>query len=67
MALWGSGWRSGPFRLSDKVLLGLLGGTTVTVVGLFGIVAHYLFPRHDTDEGKAEPSDRGESSTDDPA
>lgn len=31
------------FELSDKVLLALIGGTTVSVVGLFVIVTNYLF------------------------
>ncbi len=42
-----SGWRGGFFYLSDRVLLGLLGGSTATVVGLFYIVGHYLFPNRD--------------------
>lgn len=32
------------FKLSDAVLLGLIGGTTATVLGLFVIVVNYLFP-----------------------
>lgn len=32
------------FRLSDPVLIALLGTTTVNVVGLFYVVAKYLFP-----------------------
>lgn len=32
------------FRLSDSVLIALLGTTTVNVVGLFYVVAKYLFP-----------------------
>ena len=31
------------FELSDKVLLGIVTGTTVDVIGLFAIVANYLF------------------------
>lgn len=31
------------FQLSDTVLLALIGGTTVNVLGLFVIVANYLF------------------------
>ncbi len=32
------------FRLNDGVLIALLGTTTVNVVGLFYVVAKYLFP-----------------------
>lgn len=32
------------FRLDDSVLIALLGTTTVNVVGLFYVVAKYLFP-----------------------
>ena len=32
------------FRLSDSVLIALLGTTTVNVIGLFYAVAKYLFP-----------------------
>lgn len=35
----------GYFNLSDKVILALIGGTTVNVLGLFIIVANYLFPK----------------------
>ncbi len=31
------------FELSDKVLLAIIAGTTVDVIGLFAIVANYLF------------------------
>ncbi len=33
------------FRLSDAVLLALIGGTTVNVLGIFIIVVRYLFPQ----------------------
>src|SRR5215469_4109853 len=32
------------FRLSDTVLLALIGGTTLNVLGIFVIVVRYLFP-----------------------
>jgi hypothetical protein len=32
------------FKLNDAVLLAVLGTTTVNVVGLFYVVAKYLFP-----------------------
>lgn len=35
----------GSFKLSDSVLIALIGGTTVNVIGLFLVVANYLFPR----------------------
>lgn len=44
------------FRLSDNVLIALLGTTTVNVVGLFYAVAKYLFPEKLTDYiHEAEP------------
>lgn len=33
------------FRLSDPVLLALIGGTTANVLGLFFFVVQYLFPK----------------------
>lgn len=33
------------FSLSDPVLVTLVGSTTVSVIGIFLIVANYLFPR----------------------
>jgi hypothetical protein len=38
------GWRGGSFWLSDAVLAALLGTTTVNVVGLFYVVAKFLYP-----------------------
>ena len=35
----------GLFNLSENVLLAVIGGTTVNVVGIFLIVARYLFPK----------------------
>lgn len=32
------------FKLSDSVLLAIVGGTTANVLGLFIVVANYLFP-----------------------
>ena len=40
-----SGWSLLGFELSDKVLMMLIGGTTANVLGLFAIVANYLFPK----------------------
>lgn len=36
------------FHLNDNVLIALLGTTTVNVVGLFYVVAKYLFPEKNT-------------------
>jgi len=33
------------FKLSDKVLITLIGGTTINVLGIFAIVANYIFYR----------------------
>ena len=33
------------FKLSDTVLATLIGSTTASVLGLFAIVANYLFPK----------------------
>ena len=34
-----------PVRLSDSVVLGLIGSTTLNIVGVFYVVANYLFPK----------------------
>lgn len=40
-----NGWSyDNRFRLSEKVLLALIGSVTIEVIGLFVIVAKYLFP-----------------------
>lgn len=36
------------FKLSDSVVLALIGGTTVNVLGIFIIVVRYLFPHRKT-------------------
>src|SRR4051794_20125860 len=41
------GFAYGMFKLADSVLIALLGTTTVNVLGLFVIVARYIFPRRD--------------------
>jgi hypothetical protein len=45
LLLTGYHWKTG-FTLSDKVLLMLIGGTTVNVLGIFTIVANFLFPKN---------------------
>ena len=39
------GNKTNNFNLSGDVLMTLLGGTTLNVLGLFAIVANYLFPK----------------------
>ena len=39
------GFHAIPFQLSTTVLATLIGSTTASVLGLFAIVANYLFPR----------------------
>lgn len=34
------------FSLSDNVLMALIGGTTLNVIGIFTIVANFLFPKN---------------------
>lgn len=41
-----AGWRPGDFQLDTKVLLALIGGTTLNVLGIFTIVTNFLFPRN---------------------
>ncbi|MDP4360701.1 hypothetical protein QR510_29170, partial [Escherichia coli] len=33
------------FDLDDKILLALIGGTTLNVLGIFTIVTNFLFPK----------------------
>lgn len=37
------GWEAGGFHLEQGVLLALIGGTTANVLGIFVLVARYLF------------------------
>ena len=39
------GWSLWGLDISDKVLLTLIGGTTLNVLGIFAIVANYFFPK----------------------
>lgn len=34
------------FNLADKTMLALIGGTTLNVVGIFAVVANFLFPKN---------------------
>lgn len=44
------------FKLSDAVLLALIGGTTLNVLGLFVIVANYLFNAPKKPQDPKDPS-----------
>ena len=44
-----SGFNLFSFKLSTTVLTTLIGSTTASVLGLFAIVANYLFPRREKD------------------
>ena len=44
------GWVDSYFKPSENVMLALIGSTTVNVLGLFIIVAKYLFPSHKQDD-----------------
>jgi hypothetical protein len=39
------GWRWSNFWLPDKVVLALIGSTTINILGILYVVAHYLFPK----------------------
>jgi hypothetical protein len=38
-------WKA-PFKLSDSIVLAMIGSTTINVLGILYIVANYLFPKH---------------------
>lgn len=48
LLIQGSLGTHGYFTLSDKVLITIIGGTTLNVLGLFAIVANYIFPKSST-------------------
>lgn len=41
-----AGWKFEGFELDSKVLLALIGGTTLNVLGIFTIVTNFLFPKN---------------------
>lgn len=43
--MW-AGWKYKDFVLDDKILLALIGGTTLNVLGIFTIVTNFLFPKN---------------------
>jgi hypothetical protein len=46
VVLDGFGSVYGFFKIEDNVLVTMLGGTTINILGLFAIVATYLFPKN---------------------
>lgn len=42
----------GQFEISDTVILGIIGGTTANVIGMFIIVLRYLFPNVEKSKNK---------------
>ena len=45
LLLQGFGLRSWEFKLSDPVMLAVIGSTTVNILGILYVVANYLFPK----------------------
>lgn len=45
LLLVAQGWALRGFRLSDSIVITAVGSTTASVLGLFLIVANYLFPK----------------------
>ena len=41
------GWGIGGLKISEKVLITLIGSTTLNVLGILAIVANYFFPKKD--------------------
>jgi hypothetical protein len=39
-----------PFKLSDSIVLAMIGSTTANVLGILYIVAKYLFPNRGRDD-----------------
>jgi hypothetical protein len=50
---FGSLWKV-PFKLSDSIVLTMIGSTTVNVLGILYIVAKYLFPNRVIDESTTD-------------
>jgi hypothetical protein len=45
-----------PFKLSDSIVLAMIGSTTVNVLGILYIVAKYLFPNRGRDDATTDPT-----------
>ncbi|MGA2147987.1 MAG: hypothetical protein ABSH49_23825 [Bryobacteraceae bacterium] len=50
---FGSFWKT-PFKLSDSIVLAMIGSTTANVLGILYIVAKYLFPNRGSDDGTTD-------------
>jgi hypothetical protein len=50
---FGSFWKA-PFKLSDSIVLAMIGSTTANVLGILYIVAKYLFPNRGSDDGTTD-------------
>jgi len=46
-------WKT-PFKLSDSIVLAMIGSTTANVLGILYIVAKYLFPNRGRDDNAPE-------------
>jgi hypothetical protein len=58
---WGFEYKGNiTFFIGDKVLMTIVGGTTATVLGLFVIVANYLFPKRINHHHDRHPSTKPE-------
>ena len=49
LILQGFGSNSHWFALSEAIVIAAIGGTTINVIGIFIVVAKYLFPKRDSD------------------
>lgn len=58
VTLAAQGFRWGGFELTERVLLALIGGTTINVIGIFIVVMNYLFPKSPSDSSPAGKSRR---------
>src|ERR1022692_193689 len=50
---FGAFWKT-PFKLSDSIVLAMIGSTTANVLGILYIVAKYLFPNRGSDDNTPE-------------
>ena len=49
LVLQGFGSNSHWFAISEAVVIAAIGGTTINVIGIFIVVAKYLFPKRDSE------------------
>lgn len=45
LLIQGFGLKFNFFQLSDKIMVTLVGGTTINILGIFIVVVNYLFPK----------------------